>query len=171
MVELHERYKRAIAHANITTKDLAKNQRVKAVISYQGLVKIESNQTKTLTAPVCAVLSRVLGVRSEWLAIGDGPMVAKAESAFELREGEDDLILAIRDIPDADRREICSDIMAMAKKSRDHFEQMMRDRFGVTGTASPERVAQFLEAAPTHAVHEGTPAYFEKQGEKEKPGE
>lgn len=75
MVDFSERLATALAHSNVSTKEL----RDYLGISYQAMKKLESGLSKSFTAENCARAARFLQVDLFWLATGEGNMVARAQ--------------------------------------------------------------------------------------------
>lgn len=83
------------------------------------------------------------------LVVKEGPATyhvqIKTSQAIDADPREPELLAAFRFLPRQERDELYTHVMDRAKFYRDQVEQLMRDRFGVTGTASNTRVTESIQ--------------------------
>ncbi|MFT8276127.1 helix-turn-helix domain-containing protein [Kerstersia gyiorum] len=85
MVEYKDRLSAAMKRAGVSTQKLAD----KLGVSYQAVKKVEDGRSNALSAPNNAHAARFLGVRSDWLAIGDGAMTEGGDAAEKAKDPKD----------------------------------------------------------------------------------
>lgn len=70
MVDYRDRLQLAMAEHSVTAKDLAEH----CGLTYQAVKKVLDGKSNAFNAVNHALAARYLDVRSDWLALGDGPM-------------------------------------------------------------------------------------------------
>lgn len=65
---LSERMAKALEHTGRTAREVS----LAAGLSHATVSEVIRGETRSLQAETCFKLARVLGVRAEWLAIGEG---------------------------------------------------------------------------------------------------
>lgn len=157
---LAERLKLARKKRGLSQETLAELSGLKQ----SDISKLETNRIAKTTG--MARLARALRVSDQWLELGEGdepdwdggiPVVPQGSfslgtkvgvSHLELTAPEHDHILALRDLPDQEREELFAHVMARAKDMRAFADRILRERFGITGYASNDRVTDVLPAPP-----------------------
>lgn len=117
-----DRLSTALAGASVSPRELARELGV----SVQAIGQVLSGETRALTAANCARAARFLAVDTLWLATGEGEMrPAQQTPTMALSSEEKDLIVALRVLPEEDRRRFLSEVMNQARAQLQHLEALL----------------------------------------------
>lgn len=124
---------------------------------YQIVSKVKDSKTGKPKSVGPSLRKRLDEKYPNWLSLSAGTQTKSENKVSIDLDGDDATFMkAYWDLPDQERRELYAHVLASATRYREYAERYLRERHGVTGTASADRVAAHIDPAPTVKEEEAT---------------